>query len=149
MDKKKALNKLMSLCSTKEKCIVEIKQKLINWQLDNIDIEEVIDFLKENNFINEERYTNAFVHDKFRFNKWGKIKIKYALKQKNISEHLINNALKTIDETDYFNTITEELNKKNKTIKDTKNIKSKLMRFAQSRGFEADLIFRYFDLTMK
>ena len=39
------------------------------------DIARIIEMLKKENFINEERYAIGFVKDKFNYNKWGKIKI--------------------------------------------------------------------------
>jgi regulatory protein len=83
-----------------------------------------------NDYINEQRYCNAFAHDKLRYQKWGKKKIAYALHSKRIATNIIEDALKNIDETEY-NTILSKLitQKKGAT-------KEQVTRFCMQRGFE-------------
>ena len=96
----------------------------------------------EDDFINEKRYAVAFVRDKFRLNKWGKIKITMALREKGIEKELILSALDKIDEGEYQELLSMLLKNKSKTIKyDFEYEKQgKLFRFAQSRGFENNVI---------
>jgi regulatory protein len=84
------------------------------------------------------------VHDKFKFNKWGRIKIAYILRQKHIAENLINNALDSIEEKDYEGVIRDLLETKVKLIKGTNDHerKGKLAVFAQGHGFESDIAYR-------
>lgn len=140
---KVALTKAQNLCAKQEKCISDISKKLFDWKLPSTDHELVINSLLEDKFIDERRFALYFTNDKFNYNKWGKIKIEYALKQKNISSQNIKNALEKIPETEYNKLIETELIKKIKTIKDSDEytIKSKLVRFATSRGFENGKVF--------
>jgi regulatory protein len=82
------------------------------------------------------------VKDKFHFNKWGKIKISYSLKQKGLDNNLISNALNTIDEGEYEEMLAVLLKAKLKTIKWEYEYEKmgKLFNFAQSRGFESSII---------
>ena len=140
---KEALPKAQNLCAGKEKCASDIRKKLFEWKLPDTDHNVVIDLLIKDKFIDEQRYALYFTKDKLNYNKWGKIKIGYTLKQKNIPDEYIKNALNEIPETEYENLLESELNKKLKTIKnkDEYTIKSKLIRFATSRGFETGKVF--------
>jgi len=136
------LHKAASYCSISEHCISEVELKLKAWGVASDKADKIIDRLKEDDFINEKRYCIAFVKDKFRFNKWGKIKISYALKQKGLDNNLIQNALNTIDEGEYQEMLAELLKAKLQTIKWEYEYEKmgKLFNFAQSRGFESAVI---------
>lgn len=142
IDKQHALSQLMAMCSKCEKCTDDVKQKLNDWDISATETAEIIDILQKEQFINDERYAAFYVRDKFRFNKWGRIKISYMLKSKNISPQLIKKSLDEISEKDYTETLGTLLREKSKSIKtdDEYERKSKLIRFAQSRGFEFEVI---------
>jgi regulatory protein len=139
---KKALSKCMALCSKSEKCIADIRNKLEKWQLPENEMQKVIDALVEEKFIDEQRFAESFVRDKFRFNHWGKIKIEHRLKAKGIAPPDIAHAMHEIDEEEYFNTLKELLAQKNKSVKADNSYerKAKLTRFAQGRGFDYEII---------
>ena len=136
--------KSAAYCSLSEHCIYDIKKKLTEWGANESESKQIIDYLKEENFLNEQRFAQAFVKDKFRFAKWGKIKISFELKMKHISESEISHAMQLIDEDEYESLLFELIEKKDKSIKYTSNNdrKAKLIRFAQSRGFEIDLTLK-------
>jgi len=69
-----ALEKAMAQCSRREYCSDDIRNKLSLWGVDNDDIGKILRILISDNFINEPRYATAFVRDKFKYNKWGKLK---------------------------------------------------------------------------
>ncbi|MBI9056145.1 MAG: RecX family transcriptional regulator [Labilibaculum sp.] len=142
-----ALSKVMFICSRQEKCCFDIRKKLRDWNLSYDDQDEIIQTLIEEKFLNEERYTNFYVRDKFRFNKWGKIKISHHLKQKQIPDNLIENALEQINEKDYKESLGDILSHKIKSIKedDPYQLRAKLYRFAQGRGFESHLALNFID----
>jgi len=134
-----ALHRASAYCTASEKCVFDVSEKLSSWGISTDESEKIIAYLITENFINEERFARAFVNDKFRFNKWGKIKIAYALRAKNISSELTQSALENIDENEYSDTLTELLKAKLRGLKykDEYDKKVKLFRFAQSRGFES------------
>ena len=138
------LHKAASYCSISEHCISEVEEKLIAWCVNCTDRQTIIDKLIAEDFINEKRFCNFFVKDKFRFNKWGKIKISYALKQKKLSSELINSALATIDDGEYEEMLGVILKTKLNTLKWQYEYEKmgKLFNFAQSRGFESAVIDR-------
>lgn len=139
-----AKSKLEALCAYQERCQFEMDQKLISWNFFPEQRDQLIADLIANNFINEQRFAEAFVSGKFRIKKWGKIKIKSHLKLKHISTYSIEKGLKEIDLDEYWSTLVSlaskkriELELKKGTIWDQK---SKVFRFLQSKGYEADLI---------
>ncbi|MEI8271426.1 MAG: regulatory protein RecX [Paludibacter sp.] len=138
------LHKAASYCSISEHCIYEVEEKLSLWGVSDKDKGEIIKRLISEDFINEKRYCVHFVKDKFRFNKWGKIKISYALKQKRLSDELINPALANIDDGEYEEMLASILKTKLKGLKYEFEYErqGKLFNFAQSRGFESQVIYR-------
>jgi regulatory protein len=138
------LHKAASYCSISEHCIYEVEEKLSLWGVSDKDKGEIIKRLISEDFINEKRYCVHFVKDKFRFNKWGKIKISYALKQKRLSDELINPALASIDDGEYEEMLASILKTKLKGLKYEFEYErqGKLFNFAQSRGFESQVIYR-------
>lgn len=148
---KEALSKAQNLCAEQEKCNFDIRKKLFDWKLPAKDHDVVIDLLAEDKFVDEKRYAVFFAKEKLIFNKWGKIKIEYALKQKNIPYSYIKTALDNFTEIEYDTLLENELIKKLKTIKDNDEytIKSKLVRFAVSRGFENGKVFDMVSIIIK
>ncbi len=142
--KQEALKKAESLCAKREYCISEIKQKLFQWHINTEDYDFILSSLINDKFIDESRYVEFFVRDKFKLNKWGKIKIEYALKAKGISQKLIQENLDKINENDYREICRLLIVNKYKSLKPKEEnpikLKEKIFRFAHSRGFETELI---------
>lgn len=138
MDLKKALDRAQWLCSQSEKCTFDIKKKLLQWNIDELDGKKIIDALLEDGFIDESRYATSFAREKARFNKWGPKKIEMALRAKRIADEHIAIALSESAEHSNDDTLRELLTTKAKTIKakDNYDLKTKLIRFGISRGFE-------------
>jgi len=138
IDKSKALNRAQWLCSRQEKCSSSIFAKIIQWGVLPNEANEIIESLKSDGFINENRYALNFAREKARFSKWGPRKIEMALRAKRISDTDIEQALAEIQQHTSSEQLTELLTKKAKTIKhkDSYDLKNKLLRFGISRGFE-------------
>lgn len=135
--------KFSQRCSLCEYAPFDILQKTLQAGVSLEIAQRVVDKLIDETFINEQRYTKAFVHDKFELSHWGKIKITAALRQKKIPSNLITKELDAIDAEAYSEVLFDILQTKNRQI--STNIpqerKKKLLSFAASRGFEPHLIF--------
>jgi len=142
MNKREALIKIRSICSRQEQCRQDILIKLSKWDLSESDSEKIVQILEKEGFVDHTRYASSFANDKLKFNKWGKIKIRWMLRQKAIPEDIIENALSLIDDDEYFNTLASELRKKITTLKSENEYdkKGKLVQFATQRGFEYEII---------
>jgi len=147
----KAILRAQALCARQERCSHDIRLKFKQWQLSNTDAEKIIKQLIIDGFINDERYAKMFVRDKSKFNKWGSIKITYSLKSKHFSEEIIRIALGEIDHANDESTLKEILSRKMKGIKAKSpyDLKTKLIRFGISRGFDFEIVNRIASLIIK
>lgn len=139
-----ALTFAASYCSSAEHCRSEILEKIQRFELTREDQDQLIQRLKMEKFLDENRYVQAFVKDRFRFNKWGRVKIRYMLRQKDIDNNLIDEGLECIPEEEYLSLLTTLLKQKRSSVKSKSNfeLRGKMMRFASGRGFEPNLISR-------
>ena len=144
-----ARKKIEWYCAYQERCHSEVRERLFSYGLFTKEVDEIVAHLVINNFLNEERFAEAYASGKFRMKHWGKIKIKAGLKQKRISDYCIKKGLAAIDGDEYLEVLKKEKEKKNKSIKDTAGIskekktfqrKYKLISYLVGRGFEGDLV---------
>tara|TARA_Y100000739_G_C20460541_1_gene396595 strand:+ start:404 stop:850 length:447 start_codon:yes stop_codon:yes gene_type:complete len=145
MTQNEAIEKMKKYCAYQERCQSEVRQKLYGFGLNNDEIENALCSLIEQNFINEERFAKTFARGKFRQKKWGKVKIKQHLKQKQISDYCIKTALEEIDTEDYLATLDLVLSKKEELLNEENNFikKQKIAKHAINKGFENDLVWNY------
>ncbi|MFH1003927.1 MAG: regulatory protein RecX [Bacteroidota bacterium] len=141
-DKKNLLIKTERFCAYQERCSYEIKQKMSKLGADKITTEKIISSLKENDFLNDERFAKLFVSGKFRIKKWGKNKIRNELRKKKISDELINKGLNEINEREYIITLKELAKKKAREIQSSKFKVQKIVMYLISKGFESELIWK-------
>lgn len=139
-----ALGKAQNFCSKQETCISGIMKKLDQWGINPAFYEKIIKDLKEEKFIDETRYASLFVKEKFRFNQWGIIKIRHAMKAKQIPEYIINEAINEISDDEYLKTLEIIMTQKLRNIKTGNKFeqKGKLYRHAASKGYENDKIMQ-------
>jgi regulatory protein len=132
------LYKLAARCSTSEQCLSDVEAKLKRYDLSEEERTRILQHLVEEKYIDDKRYAEAFVRDKYRFNKWGRIKIAQGLRMKGIDNGTVNEAMELIDETEYLHILRELIKAKRKSIrgKSDYEVNGKLTRFAIGRGFE-------------
>ena len=137
-----ALKRSAQLCSSQEQCTSHIRQKLSSWKVSEQDAEKILHVLIKEKFLDDQRYANFYVRDKFRFNGWGKIKLTMMLRQKEIPGTIIEEALNQIDPELYKQKCEHLISEKAASLKESNQFKrkGKLFRFAAQRGFESDLI---------
>ncbi len=139
--------KLVNYCVYQDRCHAEVEQKMREFLLIDEAKEEIILYLLKENYLNEERFTRSYIRGKFYIKHWGKNKIRMNLKQKQISERLINSCFDEIHEDDYRNTMTriyEDYFSKQKGLQEYQK-KSKTIKYLMSRGFEYEKINDIFD----
>lgn len=142
LSKEQALQKLKHYCGYQERSHSEVKEKLYTLGVWKKDHDEIIATLIEENYLNEERFAIAFAGGKFRINQWGRVKIKYALKQKQVSDYSIKKALKQINEEDYLNVLNKLAKEKYASLKSEQYLvrKKKTMDLLIRRGFETEMV---------
>ena len=139
-----ALNKAAAYCTLCERCISEVSAKLAAWGVPHGEQHEIIERLQLEGFIDEARYCRAFVNDKVRFNRWGRIKIRAALSEKRLPRELVNEAIDNINEEEYMSALAEVIAAKRRELKgkDDYAAQQKIMRYAAGRGYEPSLIMK-------
>ena len=138
------LDKLRKYCAYQDRCQQEVIQKMHDLKIDYEWQDEIIVSLIQEKYVDEERFSKAIVRGKFNQKNWGRNKIKNFLIQKGINEHLINIALKEINEENYRVQLISIAKKK---ISESKNIeslnsKAKLISYLLQKGYESHLIYQ-------
>ncbi|WP_346855171.1 regulatory protein RecX [uncultured Draconibacterium sp.] len=146
-----AYSKMAQLCSRSEQCSTDIRKKILAYEIVDEIVDEIIEKLIEEKYIDDKRYVRAYVNDKFKINKWGKIKMRYYLKMKGLSDETIEYGLENIDEEKYKTLLVKTMKTKAKTIKSKDKFQKmgQVIRYAQNRGFEPELIHRYMNLALE
>ncbi len=142
LTKEQALQKLKHYCGYQERCHSEVKEKLYSLGVWKKDQDEIIATLIEEKYLDEERFAIAFAGGRFRLKQWGRVKIKYELKQRQVSEYSIKKALKLIDEADYLKVLQKLATEKYAVLKDEQYLlrKKKTMDYLLGKGFEMELV---------
>ena len=135
--------KLEHYCAYQERCYKEVEQKLYDFQLSLSEREEIIIYLIENNYINEERFAQSFVRGKHNYKFWGKNRIVNELKFRNISSRIITIALKELPDATYIANFHVLAEKNWEQIKERKGPKKnkKFVDFLLRKGYETSLIY--------
>ena len=142
-----AYNKLSALCARQECCLSDLAVKMTKKGMDNQSIDRILRQLEEEGFVNEERYSRAFVHDKLMFSHWGRNRIRIELRRKGIAHEIFAPALEEINEEDYLQVLRDLLTKYRRHITAPSNheLRNRLIRYAISRGFEVSLAMSIVD----
>ena len=137
-----ALKKLADLCARGEHCSGEMLEKMRKWGLSEEVQARIMEKLITQHYIDDSRYTESFVHDKIRYNKWGRRKIEQALWMKKVDSAISSPILDTVEYEEYLEVLRPLLASKYPTIKAESDYERsmKLIKFALGRGFTMDLI---------
>ena len=145
---KEAYLTLAALCAQAEHCQWEMLEKMRRWEVPEEAQARVMQRLVKERYVDDERYAQAFVKDKIRYNKWGRRKVDQALWQKHIDEDIRKRVLDEVDDEDYLGVLRPLLKQKRKSTKANSDyeLNQKLMRFAMGRGFTFDIIRQCIDV---
>ena len=135
-------------CSGAEHCCFEVRAMLQRHEAESGDIDRILKHLIKEGFIDESRYARAFVHDKVRFAKWGRVKIAQALWQKRIPQDVADSALATIDEDEYMTALNDVVQSRYRAAKGATEYerKMKAMKSVCTRGYEPALVRKVLDI---
>jgi regulatory protein len=139
---------LAALCAQAEHCQYEMLEKMRRWELPEEAQARVMAKLVKERYVDDERYAQAFVKDKIRYNKWGRRKVQQALWKKRIDADIQQRVLDGIDEKEYVDILRPLLKQKRKATKAENDyeLNRKLVRFALSRGFDFSIIRQCMDV---
>jgi len=148
MTEKEALAKLTALCARGEHSTGEMIDKLNRWGMtDEAAQARIMAYLTQQRYVDDERFTRAFVRDKIAYNKWGRRKIEQALWAKGIDKATQTKILDEIDDSEYLSVLRPLLQAKQRTLRADSDYEArgKLVRYALQRGFTFDIISQCID----
>ena len=130
-------------CARQECSRRDISTKLVGKGATAAEACEVVDRLVGEGFIDDARYARAFVADKFRFERWGRVKISYMLHLKGLPDDVVDEALQQIDPDEYRAALDEFIQSRRRTVQAPTPYaqNQKIARAAVARGFEPQLVF--------
>lgn len=130
-------------CASNEHCRKQIIDFLLKRKITTTDIEKICQKLEKEGFVNNLRFAKLYAISKLNQNSWGKIKIRFGLKQLQISENDISIAIQSIDDEVYEKALHRVLQKAMKAhpCKNEVNYQ-KVVKFAVSKGFEVAMILK-------
>lgn len=137
------LDKMAKYCAYQERCVKDVKDKLKTFDIPQESKNEILDYLLDNRFVNDERFARSFVRGKVNQSGWGVNKIRFHLMQKGIDKDVIDEAFGQTDEEVYKQKLIDILKAKSKTVKAETDFerKRKLAAYAMQKGFEGSLIW--------
>lgn len=137
------LDKMAKYCAYQERCVKDVTDKLRTFDIPQEAKDEILEYLLDNRFVDNERFARAFVRGKVNQSGWGVHKIRFHLMQKGIAKDIIDEALEQTDEDLYRQRLIDILRTKSKTVKAASDFekKRKLAAFAMQKGFEGGLVW--------
>ena len=136
-----ALQSLMNMCARSERSSGDALRLMKRWGLSDEDAHKVLVRLQSERFIDDARYAEAFVRDKINLSGWGAYKIKMTLRNKGVSKEIIEEVVAPmIAETNMAERLEDIMRRRMRTLKykSAYDAKTKLIRFAASRGYEIE-----------
>ncbi|MDR1793510.1 MAG: RecX family transcriptional regulator [Bacteroidales bacterium] len=144
------LEKIKRFCAYQERCPFDIRNKLISWKVSSSQINEIIAILEQEDYLNEERFAEAYVRGKFTIKGWGLQKISHALHAKHVSKNHIDAALAIISDRQQMEKMKQVALKWLQTHpeEDNEKCKQKLFNYLVSKGYNyhlcSKMYFQYF-----
>ena len=142
-EEKLIIEKIQSYCIYQDRCEKEVKKKLYTFNVEKDLQLKIINYLIDNDYLNEERFTKLFIQGKLRIKKWGKMKLKFELKSRGVENSMIDKYINDISDDEYTAYFNEFSSNKIKFLKGTKDQKKRsFINYFTYRGWENYLIYQ-------
>lgn len=154
-ESRRCLQRWQAECSRRELCEAHIRRKLALYgggTLTKDETDEIIESLKKNKFLDDNRFAAAYIKDKTTFGGWGIRKVETELLKKGVAKSVaakaIDNYLKVeqgaekqlqlLEKTaaQKWNSITAEAKRRGDSDLHSDKLKAKLIRFLVGRGYD-------------
>ena len=138
-----ARNKAMDLLARREHSEQEIRHKLRSRDFDDDAIEIAIEGLKSDRLLSDERFTEAYVSQRFDAG-YGPLKIRYELQQKGVDSALVDACLAPLAEEWQHSMRQQRARRFGADLPEDYRERMKQARFLQNRGFSPESVMRLF-----
>ena len=128
------MTKMERFCAWQERCENDVRRKLTSFHLSESQEDAIVKSLRDNRFLDEERYVEMFVRGKVKAG-WGKHKIVAALRAKGVPSELIEQACAEIQTDDYQEKLREAIEKWRRSHPNEPGNSPKLVRHLLSKGY--------------
>lgn len=142
-DIERAKSRAINYISGKLKTKYEVRLKLTEKDFTEDIIDEVINILEKEEYLNDRLYCEVFIEDKKQLNGYGKNKIKSLLIQKGISKSVFEDFLDEFEYEEEFDNALKMGIKKLNLLSNEEDVfkkKQKLINYLAYRGFSFDVI---------
>lgn len=142
-----ALEKMRRYCSVQERSYKAVREKLYGFGLGKDQVENIIAELISDNYLNEQRFADAFASGRLRIKGWGRRKIEMGLRQLGVSAPCIEHALDSLNTNEYLEKLSQLASKRmsKETIGTPFEKQMKVSRFLVGRGYEPHLVRKVLD----
>jgi len=145
-----AFNMSLKYITVRLRSINEIENYLKKKNIGQEVIDNTIEKLKKNNYLNDEIFTKAFIKDKINFTTMGKYKIINELKKLKVSDEIIYNLINEVNDDIWNERIDKLVNKyiKSKNKYSGNVLKNKLYIYLVNLGYDKSLVvnkLNYYD----
>ena len=146
-----ALQKLKHYCGYQERSHSEVREKLYSLGVWKKDHDPIISTLIEQDYLNEERFVKAYAGGHFRMKHWGRVKIRYELKQRQVGEYLMKKAMSEIPEEDYLLKLGKLVTEKYDSLRADQYLvrKKKTMDYMIAKGYESNLVTAFLNQLIR
>ena len=133
----------MDLLSRREHSVYELTRKLKQREFEIDEIDAAIETLQQDNLQSDSRFIESIVNSKINAG-FGLIKIKYELRQKGISDDLVDDYFSSLEVDWNLHMAEQRIKKFGEAIPVEYKEKMKQARFLQNRGFSPGSVMRLF-----
>lgn len=133
--------KMERFCAMQERCENDVRRKLTSFHLSDRQEDAIVKSLRENRYLDEERYVELFVRSKVK-SAWGRQKIVAALRAKGIPSELIAAGCEEISDDDYTDRLRDAIGKWRRSHPDEAPNSPKLVRHLMSKGYGIGEVMR-------
>ena len=142
LTKEQVLQKLRFYCRYQQRCQSEVKEKLFELGVNKKDHDELLTELVKENCLNDERFAVAFTSGRFKLKQWGRKKIQKGLREKRVSDEIVQKALEQINAKEYMAILNKLAKERYAALKHEQHLvrKKKTMDYLIQKGYELDLV---------
>jgi regulatory protein len=135
-------DQLTRFCLYRERCTAEVIQKMYGLKISEERHPQLIQQLKEEKYLDDDRFLKAYINTKIYVKKWGKKKIQAELSLKKLDKTLIQKYFLEVDDEVYIDNLNYLAEKKWSTLhkKMDREKQASLFRYMAGKGYESDLV---------
>ena len=131
------LAKALGAIGRKERTVVEMREWLAVREIEPDEIDRVVNFLIENEALDDRKFAFAYTSDKRELSGWGRTRIRETLRKRGLAEDLIQEALAQDEEESEVDRAVKVLEERGADLSDDRG-RNKALGLLSRRGYNAE-----------